>query len=320
MARPFQIDAPLTSFVQMSMQDMGGFLSARPVLPIVGTNKLSFEYHKFNVKGLAPMTALDLRRERGSTFERFQTTSSTQTGLCLEYGVEVPRDLITLQNADLDLAEADAMSAAIQVVGAKEERLVTLMETDANFGTAADASTLSGQWSDDSSNPKQDINTAKRTIRTATNNSPGLYYAIINEAVFHRLQLHPLVRDQFKFTTSEFPAEAILARYLGLDALFVGVAVEDTAAMGQDASLGNQWSDSCAVYKVPPGNAGNGFNDCFAKQFNVNFALGGERANGISIERYADPTRRSQVVRASDIWLYQSVNTAAGYRIKDCLA
>jgi len=324
MARPFQIDFPLTSFVQMSMADMGGFLAAQPVLPRVGVDKLTFEYHKFNVKGLAPMTSLDFRRERGAGFQRIMTTSSTASDTCIEYGAEVPRDYVTIQNADLSLDEADALAAAAQILGGKEEQLVTLFETDANFGTAATAASLNGIWSSDSSNPKADVNTAKRTIRTATNNSPGLYYAVTSEAVLHRVQLHPLVRDQFKYVTAEFPAEQVLARYFGLDALFVGVSVEDTAEEGLDASLSAQWGNHFAVYKVPPGNAANGMNDCWAKEFNFNFNMPGEggqmqRANGVSIERYRDDVRSSRIVRARDFYIHESVNTAAGYRIKSCI-
>lgn len=326
MARPFQINYPLTDHIQRTGGNLGQFMMSGRPLPLVLTPKEEFIYHVFGMKGRAAMTSLDLRRERGSTYQQVSTTSSTATDQVEEYGAVVKRDRRTIANADLSLFEEDAETAAIQVIGSKENDLVTLLETDANFGTAADAATyggsgVQGAWDDDASNPKAQINLAKRTIRTATGGSDGEIHLYMPEEVFQAVQLHALVRDQFKFTSSEFPAEAVLARYFEVAAIHVGISQGDSANLGQDASMGYLMGNHCAVVKLPRGMRASGRTDCWAKEFNLSFDLPGEggqvrNVGGISIEQYSDPDTRSVATRAADFWKLKLSNASCGVRIK----
>jgi len=324
MPTQYQIDAPLTEFVQASFAGQRGWVAQSAAIPRVLVDKVSDTYHKLNTKLIAANTTLDLRHTPGASYLRGNLTDTTSNFVVLERGYEAATPTSRVQNADFSLDAADAMMAATQLVGAREASYQSLLQTSGNF---ANNTTLTGtdQWSDDASNPKTDVQLAIRTIRTATNNSPGLFRISMNEAVFNRVQMHPLVRDQYKYTSSEFTDEQIMARYFGVDRIVVATSVKDTAAMGQDASLSVFWTDSVSVFKVQ--DPASRFSDQFATEFNWNEGLMGDSletpdANpwGIRIERYVEQARKVRILRAVDWYVLEQPNTSNGYIIIDTLA
>jgi len=312
----FQIDLALSSFVQASFQDAGTYLASQGAVPFVDVPKQTGKYHVFNSKGMIGSPENRVAMAANGGYNRTRLLGTTASFALEKYGHEILTPLDDIANADFSLLETDAMAAAEHVMNKMERDVQALLQTSTNF-LAANRNTLTGtdQWSDDNSDPRNDCQTAIRAIRLSSFNSPGRLVARTNEAVLHRLQRHPLIRDQLKYTDGETPDAAKLARYLGLDELLVGLSVKDSAANGQDAVGAAIWTDSFSIVKVPTGRA-TPFQDCHSKLFRWQR----DGVTGMQIQRYEEQATDMHITRARAWWDPVVTNSSAGYIIIDCLA
>lgn len=87
--------------------------------------------------------------------------------------------------------------------------------------------TLSGtsQWSDFSgtSQPIQNIETAKEAVRAATGKRPNT--VVMGAAVMAKLRQHPIIVDRMKYTGRDIATVEILASLFGVDKVLVGDAI-----------------------------------------------------------------------------------------------
>lgn len=312
----FQIDMPLTEFVQASFQDAGTYIAASGIVPFVDVDKQTGKYHVFNSKNMIGGSEISVEMAANGGYNRLRLKGTTASFALEKYGIEIVTPLDDIQNADFSLLQADAMAAGEHVMNRMERDVQALFQTSTNF-VAANRNTLTGsdQWSDDNSDPRADVQLAVRTIRTSSFNSPGRLIGIYNEAGLHRLQRHPLVRDQLKYTSADTPDAAVLARYLGLDGLAIGLSIEDSAALGQDASGAAIWNDNFAVVKMPVGTP-TPFQDCFGKVFRWRR----EGVTGMQIQRYEDQATDNHITRSRAWWDTVVTNSSAGYILVDTLA
>lgn len=139
---------------------------------------------------------------------------------------EIPIDLklatVTLARATIDLR--------------LEYDQLTLLSNPAAYDTNFKI-TLSGtsQWSSQSSVPKAMVNTWKQRIRAATGKYPNT--GIFGSRVFDSLDIHPEIRDQFKYTSDNSLSLDMLKRYFGLDRIGIATALVIDPATGQKVDI-----------------------------------------------------------------------------------
>lgn len=107
-----------------------------------------------------------------------------------------------------------------------EKAQADLARNASNYG-ASNKVTLSGtsQWSDytGTSNPINNIETAKEAIRAATGKRPNT--VVMGAAVMARLRAHPVVVDRMKYTGRDVATAEILASLFGVQRVLVGDAI-----------------------------------------------------------------------------------------------
>lgn len=107
------------------------------------------------------------------------------------------------------------------------------------------------QWSDPvGSDPKADVQAGMATVLTNTGFEPNSL--IVGYEVHQALQRHPLVRDQFKYTSAESINEQMLARFFEVDQYLVCKAVTATnAENAADAMSLIQGKNALLAYVAP---------------------------------------------------------------------
>lgn len=177
---------------------------------------------------------------------------STSSYVCEHYG---KRHLVLedeYKNADPAIdPEQDATELLTQKVKlAREIRAASLLFTAGNYPTGNKA-TLSGsdQFSHASSTPIKTIKDACNDVVARGGNRPNV--AVMNMDVFLALEEHPTVVGRLQYTDPFVRIEKVAA-LLGLSKIFVGEAIKNTADEGLTESLSNVWTDSVALYYIPP--------------------------------------------------------------------
>lgn len=156
----------------------------------------------------SPYALIDYSLEGGLPIEIEQEAAASQNGFSIEMAsvsIKKVQDIMALR---LEKAQAD------------------LARNASNYG-ASNKVTLSGtsQWSDYSgtSNPINNIETAKEAIRAATGKRPNT--VVMGAAVMSKLRAHPVVVDRMKYTGRDVATAEILASLFGVQRVLVGDAI-----------------------------------------------------------------------------------------------
>lgn len=175
---------------------------------------------------------------------------STATYLCDVYALHKDLDDQTLANADGALnLEADAARFVAQRMLLRHEiEWVSTFFGATIWGTDATPANL---WSDYAlSTPLADVETAKRTVLVNTGYRPNT--GVMGYDVFIQLLNHPDIVERIKYTDSRAVTLDIMARYFGLDRLFVAEAVKATNIEGETAAMSFTHGKHMLVCYVPP--------------------------------------------------------------------
>jgi hypothetical protein len=89
-------------------------------------------------------------------------------------------------------------------------------------------------WSNDNSNPMNDISILRREIKRNTSLTTNTM--VVSDDVNERLKQHPLVLDRIKYTETGIVTEQLLARFFGVSKYLVASAVENIAQEGMVGS------------------------------------------------------------------------------------
>ncbi|PIQ25414.1 hypothetical protein COW20_15245 [bacterium (Candidatus Blackallbacteria) CG13_big_fil_rev_8_21_14_2_50_49_14] len=139
---------------------------------------------------------------------------------------KVPVELLEDAKAipGIDLGKI-AVSQVMDIIHLRLEYQQAQLARNAASYAASNKVTLSGtsQWSDASSKPSSDIETAREAIRTKTGLYPNV--AIISAAVFSVLKTHPQIIDRIKYTGRDSVTAQMLAALWDIDQVHVGKAV-----------------------------------------------------------------------------------------------
>jgi hypothetical protein len=228
--RDVHTDAALTNMSQMFLQSPGAFVATR-AFPIVMVDKKSDFYYTFDrndfyrdeMKVRAPATE--------SAGVGYNISSDTYSAMrwALHHDVpdEVRENADNPLNPDRHAVQLLTSHAQIRV----ERQWAADFFVTGIWGTSFTPATL---WDDWTSDPATDVDTAIRTILASTGMKPNKL--ILGYDVFNKLKRHPLIAEQFKYTSSGNITEQLLAQVFGVDEVLVCQSVYATNVEGETAA------------------------------------------------------------------------------------
>lgn len=306
------VDQVLTQISQKYTNDDTSFI-AEKIFPIVNVPKptgIYFEYNRENLK--KPVSTV--RTGRGATPEASYSRKQQTFGPLLEHDL---KDFITWQEMktyDNPLnPETDAvLFLNEQMAIEKEVALATKLSDTAiitqNVNLATNPIT---QWSDYSnSNPFTDIQTA---ITNQTKNglkAPNCVF--MGYEVWAQIVNHPDFLDRIKFnslgvvTPESFKS---LFSTMGIDNLWIGKSVYDSAAEGLTATNGFAWGKNFwTAYVGGPSLR------------SVNGGLTLTLQDGRYVDRWEDTDQKASYIRNNDFYEQKLVGVEAFYLVKNAVA
>jgi len=219
-----------------------GYISDK-ILPRIKVKERSGKFAKYGKDNLRLED--NVLRTPGAQARTFDYSVSQGTYTCTEKALEkiVPDEFVNNSDDPYDPKRDAAMFCVDKIWLHQENALATTM---ADTSTITQNTTLSGtdQWSDyGNSDPLDDINTARETIRTNT----GLHanVAVFGIATWQKFIHHPDVVERIKYVGTVDP-EAVkraVASLLQVDEILIGEGIKNTANQGQSDSLANVWGD-----------------------------------------------------------------------------
>ncbi len=309
------IDAILTNISVAYIQEQANFIANR-VFPMVPVEKQSDKFFKYT-KG-------DWFRDEAQL--RAPATESAGSGYGLStdnystsvYAFHKDVDDQVRANSDNPLnPDRDATTFVTQ-------RMLLRQEIDWSstyFTTGVWATDKTGGsdftvWSNyTSSDPIEDIEAGKSTMLTNTGFMPNTL--VLGYDVFRQLRHHPDVVDRIKYTSSEVPAEGILARLFGIDRVLVTRAIKNSGAEGASDSFAQVHGKNAALYYVAPSPG------LLTPSAGYQFAWRGVSdgmGQNIGITRFRMPELRADRIEAQMAWDYKVVSTDLGYFFSGCVA
>lgn len=315
----------LTVVANAFMRDPKGFV-ADIIAPRFPAPMQAGTYYKFDIDEIANAVVLKPRAP-GSPYQRIQTKVTSDSYACENYGLEAPApDEERKKYAsyfDLDRVKVSRIVDTIRIN--RELRITSLVSslTSANIAVP---------WSTDGSNPRVDVNAACEVIRQQSGTPKSMVTMTINQPTFLALQLHPLVRDQLKYTTSSVPTEAVLASFFGIRRLVVAYNVQAINHEGQAFSAADIWGN-IAAFTVDVESADLETPCCLRTFAWTAFtdevstldsggapATGTGGGGGQSIFTYRDENVKSDIHRGDHYVAEKIVAAGCGYVLNNCLA
>lgn len=169
-------------------------------------------------------------------------------------------------------------------------------------------------WSDFStSDPKADIETGKTTIGGNTGYEPNTL--VVGRQVHQQLIQHPIIKDQFKYTSSESITEEMLAKYFEVDRYMVGRAVKATSLEG-NTTLAIAYvlgKNALLCYSGPVSTEGPTAGRTFSWNGYGNDA-------GIAVQTYWEPQTRANVIEGFMAYDFKVVAKDLGYFFNGAVA
>jgi len=314
-ANDVHVDAILTNISVAYMQQTSAFI-ANQVFPSVPVEKQSDKYFKYT-KGDWFRDEAQLRapatESAGSGY-----SLSTDTYTTSVYAFHKDVDDQTRANADSPLnPDRDATQFVTQRMMLRQEiEWVGTYFTTGVWDTDVVGGTDFTVWSNyTSSDPITDVETGKSTMLSNTGFMPNLM--VIGYDAFRQLRHHPDVVDRIKYTSSEVPAEGILARLFGVDRVLVSRSIKNAGAEGAADSFSFTAGNNAALYYVA-GSPGL-LTPSAGYQF-VWRGISDGMGTNVGITRFRMPELRADRIEAQMAWDYKVVATDLGYFFSGCVA
>ena len=227
------VNRPLTNISVAYMQTQTNFIADK-VFPPVPVEKKSDTYFTY--------TKADFFRDEMK--KRAPGTESAGSGYNLgtdSYSADVwalhkdlDEQIVANYDSPLD-AERDATNWLTQMGMIRRERLFASEYFQAGiWATDVVGGTNFTLWSAANSDPQADIATGRTTILQNTGLMPNTL--VLSHSVFEALKRNAIIKDQFKYTSSESITEAMLARYFEVDRILISRAVYNSGNEGGTAS------------------------------------------------------------------------------------
>ena len=316
----------LSDFAQQFMRDPKGFVSDE-IAPYFPAPLQSAAYYLFKPADIANVPLLTPRAP-GSAYQRIQTTLTSDTYACENYGLEAPAPDEERKKYgayfDLDKLKVNRLIDTIRV---NREIRVTSLLTGSGIGGSAG---ITIPWNAPGSNPIADVDAAKEFIRKNT----GLRatHIVISEPTFLLLRYNARILDFYKFTTPGVLTEELLAAAFGLRKMIVARNIQATNNDGQTFTASDIWGNTALVCAISDSQdleqptLCRSFNwtafTSLVTQSDTNgpaFTAGGAGPEAMQIFTYRDETHKSDVHRADHYLAEKIVAPNCGYALTGCL-
>lgn len=303
------IDPILTTAAQgyQNAQFVGGALF--PTVPVTqrGGKIITFGREDFRLYATG--------RTPGSNTKRVQFGHSSGSYALEQHALEgvVPFEDMEEANAvpGIDLGFG-AVQQTQDIIALRLEKAQADLATTAGNYAAANKTTLSGtsQWSDftnNVSNPENDIEVAKEAIRSQIGKRPNVI--VMGATVWAKLKQHPKILDRIKYTGRDSATPDMLANLFGVSQVLIGDALYE----GDAGTLADVWGKFVVVaYAEVGGIASRG-----RPTFGYTYHLGGYPA----VEQpYQDRNAKSWVYPVTDEVAPVIAGAAGGYLISAAVA
>jgi hypothetical protein len=218
------IDPVLTTIAQgyQNSEMIASALFPQVPVPLRGGNIITFGKEDFMLYGS--------QRAPGENTKRVQFGYSGSAYALIDYSLEGQVPIEVLQEGQngpgIDHAAMAVRKVSSIMALRLEKQAADIARTAASYA-AANKVTLAGtsQWSDftGTSQPIQNIETAKEAVRAATGKRPNT--VVMGAAVMAKLRQHPIVVDRMKYTGRDVATAEILAALFGVQRVLVGDAI-----------------------------------------------------------------------------------------------
>lgn len=253
------VDAILTNISTAYMQEQKNFIADKVFLPL-GVKKRSdlyFRYSKDDFNTDAMTVRGDGAESAGTSYALSQDAYVTTV-----YALHQDLGDQLMENADapLDPKRDATMFLTQKALIRKDVQLANDAFATGIWGTdvvGVPGTPTTGQvvqWNDfTSSDPIGDIENARDTVLQTTGQEGNVF--VMGYKVFKILKQHPDIIDRIKYTTSDVPTEALLAKLFGFDEVIVAKAVYNQAGEGQTGVF-NYITGNTALVLHRPQSAG----------------------------------------------------------------
>lgn len=278
-----------------------------PMIPVQKRTGFYFTYDKSNLKvtndersGVARANRVDF----GLT--------KTAYGPLAEHSLEEAIDYDTRDQAQspFDPRADAALHLTERITLNKENKLATMLN-DTTVVTQNATLTGTSQWSDfANSDPFSDIQTAKDTIKLNALMPANAIW--MGYQVWAKLKNHPDLLARLSVNTVRTLTVEMFAQLMEVPAsnIFIGDAVQNTAADGQTDAMGYIWPKSFWLGYVTPQPG--------LRTVSAGYHL--QLTNGRVIDRWDDQPQKAEFVRITDYYDPKIVATEAIYLIKNAVA
>lgn len=272
-----------------------GFI-ADMVLPIFETQEKTADYPVIPTESVLKLPA-NLKRAPRTGYARDDYEFGTATFACEEYGFEQPVDEseATLYRRFFD-AEALGTKRAVNILlRAREKRAADLLFSTGTF--AGYTNNVVNEWDKpNDATPLTDVRTAKQAIRGRTGMEANAL--VISRSVFDNLIVCAQFLKHVELTRAVLldnfeTQKKLLAQYFGLEGIFVGNAVLDSAKKGKSSVIADIWDDEYALVGVFAKNPSDISEPCVGRSF----LWVPESPEIITTETYREESKRSDIIR-----------------------
>ena len=303
------VDAILTNMSVAYMQDQSNFISTQ-VFPVVNVAKQTDKYFTYAKADF--MRDEVKKRADGAESAGAGYNLSTGTYSCDVWALHKDIGDQLRANSDDPLSpEGDAVGFLTQQALIRRERqFVTDAFTTSVWGTDVVGSTNFTKWSDQaSSDPIVDIDTGRETILSNTGLEPNTL--VLGYQTYRALTRHPLVKEAYKYTSSDSITTSMLDNLFELDRILVSRAVYNSSAEGGTASYGFAAGKNALLCYVNPNPGLMQPSACYTMNWNgLVGSSGGVRVNRYDLRGSGRPADRIEIEMAYD---NKVVSTDLGY-------
>ena len=299
------IDAALTDMSIAYMQSESNYIAGR-VFPSKPVDKQTNKFHIFTKNDWFRDDSVKKRTD-GTGAPRMGWGMSNDTYDCTPWWTSVPLSELVRANADPAVpVDQAAMRLVTQRMMIKRDRLfATAFMGTGIWGTDLTPTDL---WDDYGSDPEADVATGKRTVLTNTGLEPNKL--IVSYTVHQALKRHPVIKDRYKFTSSESITPELLARFFEVESYEVIKSVYATNVEGGTAAMSfTVGKHAMLVYDSGPASI---MEPSAVTQF-VWSGLTGANDLGIRIDQYYDPETKEDVVRGEFAFDMKVTGSDLGY-------
>lgn len=297
---------PLLSNMLVAYMNDDMDFAARRVAPVVPVAEQSGTY--YTLPGKFQFADQLERRAYGDTFARGGYEFGTDTYSTVQWGLEhaIPVEHQASFQASATLQQVGLRWLANQSNIRKEKQFADDFMALTKWTTDNTSAT---DW-DSTGTPVADSLTARRTVRQLTGVSPNAI--IMGEIVYDALLTNADIegRIQYTETLTVRRVEELLAAVLGFEILAVSRAIQNTANLGQDASLSPIIDDDALVLRVEPGV------DMFGASSIKTFVWQPGGGEG-EINTYYANDRKSDILQHSEQWDQKQISADLGYFFSD---